>query len=98
MALGRAGVALAEEGEAKPRFALSCRVTITPPKAGKQQVTVRWVLAVPGGRELGQVSQQNDVPAGSLDGAWGDIAFLVATAAAPGIADLVQHASVASGG
>ena len=43
------------------------------------------------GRELGQVSQQNAVPAGSLDGQWDDLADQVAGAAAPGIAELIER-------
>jgi len=88
-ALGRAGIDL---GDGPARFALSCRVDVDPPKDGKQVVSVRWVLALPAGRELGRVNQQNAVAAGSLDGAWGDIAYDVAAAAAPGIAQLIEKA------
>jgi hypothetical protein len=88
-ALGSAGV---EVGEGKTRFALSCLVAVAPPKDGQQLVSVRWVVALAEGRELGQVNQQNAVPAGSLDGAWGDLAYDVAGAAAPGIARLIDQA------
>jgi hypothetical protein len=88
VALGRAGVAVG--GDA--RFALSCQVAVAPAKGGQQLVTVHWVLARPEGGQVGEVSQQNAVPAGSLDGAWGDIAYAVAGAAAPGIAQLVARA------
>jgi hypothetical protein len=88
-ALGGAGI---EVGQGKARFVLSCLVAVAPPEAGKQMVAVHWVLALPEGRELGQVNQQNAVPAGSLDGAWGDLAYDVAGAAAPGIVQLVERA------
>jgi hypothetical protein len=88
-ALGSAGIEL---GDGPARFALSCRVEVAPPKDGKQVVSVRWILALPQGRELGRVNQQNAVAAGSLDGAWGDTAYDVATAAAPGIAQLIEKA------
>ncbi len=42
------------------------------------------------GKEIGQVSQENAVPAGSLDGKWGDTAYDVATAAVGGIVELFQ--------
>jgi len=58
---------------------------------------VRWVVALAEGRELGQVNQQNAVPAGSLDGAWGELAYDVAGAAAPGIARLIEQARTAPG-
>ena len=70
-ALGSAGI---EVGEGKTRFDLSCLVAVAPPKDGQQVVSVRWVVALAEGRELGQVNQQNAVPAGSLDGAWGELA------------------------
>ena len=96
-ALGRAGVEVGE-GDAKARFALLCNIAVAPPKDGKQLVTVRWALALPEGRELGQVNQQNAVPAGSLDGSWGDLAYAIAGAAAPGIAELIERAKTATPG
>jgi hypothetical protein len=97
-ALRRANIDVAPGREAKSIFTLAGRVEMSPPEGGKQQVRVRWILAAADGRELGQVSQENAVPAGSLDGAWGDIAYAVATAAAPGIADLLAHAKLAEAG
>lgn len=88
-ALGHAGV---EVGGSDARFALSCVVAVSPPQDGQQLVTVHWVLALPKGPQVGQVNQQNKVPAGSLDGAWGDVAYAVAGAAAPDIAELIERA------
>lgn len=96
-ALGRAGVEVGD-GDAKARFALSCAIAVAPAKGGKQLVTVRWALALPEGRELGEVKQQNAVPAGSLDGPWGDIAYAIAGAAAPGITQLIERAKAAAPG
>jgi hypothetical protein len=96
-ALERAGVEVGE-ADAKARFALSCSVAVAPPRDGKQLVTVRWALALAEGRELGQVNQQNDVPAGSLDGQWGDLAYAIAGAAAPGIAELIEKAKTTAPG
>jgi hypothetical protein len=95
-ALGRAGVELGAAG-APSRFALNCEVAVGPADSGKELVTVRWILAA-GGHPLGQVSQQNTVPAGSLDHDWGDVAYAVAGAAAPGIADLIARAQMSSAG
>jgi hypothetical protein len=47
----------------------------------------------PDGSEIGDVRQQNAVPAGSLDRAWGDTALLVAEAAYDGIIALYEKAS-----
>jgi hypothetical protein len=97
-ALQRANVEVAARPNAKARFVLTGRVEVSPPDAGKQKVKVSWLLAQPDGHQIGMVNQENAVPAGSLDGAWGDVAFAVAAAAAPGIATLIEHAKIASTG
>jgi hypothetical protein len=97
VALGRAGVTLGGEG-ARARFALDCKVDVAPAAGGKELVTIHWVLALAGGKELGRVNQQNTVPAGSLDQAWGEVAYDAAGAAAPGIAELLERAQASSAG
>jgi uncharacterized lipoprotein YmbA len=94
-ALRRVHVALADQPSDRERFILTGTVKLSPPEAGKQQVQVSWALLGPDGRQIGQVSQENAVPAGSLDATWGDIAYAVANAAAPGIAALVERAKAA---
>jgi hypothetical protein len=91
-ALNRAHVALAEKVGDTESFVLTGKVELSPPDAGKQQVKVSWILSRRDGGEVGRIDQQNAVPAGSLDGNWGDIAFAVANAAAPGVAALIQKA------
>ncbi len=97
-ALRRARVALAAPGGEAPRFILAGTVTMSPTDAGKQQVQISWALRRGDGREIGQVSQANAVPAGSLDGAWGDVAYAVATAAAPGVIAVIERAKAAETG
>jgi hypothetical protein len=92
-ALRRARVALAAPSGDAPSFVLTGTVTMSPADASKQQhVRIGWALLRRDGSEIGQVSQENAVPAGSLDGAWGDIAYAVATAAAPGVVALIERA------
>jgi len=59
---------------------------------GTQHVKVTWTVARPDGEQLGQVSQENDVPSRILSLAWGEIASAVAENAAGGIAALVRRA------
>lgn len=92
-ALRRVHVALAAQ-PGQESFVLTGAVTLSSARAGQQQVKVHWALLHADGREVGQVDQQNAVPAGSLDGAWGDVAYYVANAAAPGIAALIERAKV----
>jgi hypothetical protein len=72
-------------------FVVSGNVSLTAAGEGKQKVTVSWILFDPKGLQVGQVSQSNAVPAGSLDGRWGEIAYAVANAAAGGIVALLER-------
>jgi hypothetical protein len=69
---------------------LLASVEMGRPADGRQTVAIRWVLLLPDGREIGNVRQQNAVPAGSLDRNWGETALLVAEAAYDGIVALYQ--------
>lgn len=60
--------------------------------AGKQRVAIHWDLNQPDGTRIGSVDQANDVPAGSLDRAWGVVAVYITQAAAPGIKALFDQA------
>ncbi|HWB50609.1 MAG TPA: hypothetical protein VG651_15980 [Stellaceae bacterium] len=84
---------LVDPAKGKPDLAVDCEVRLDPVKDGKQHVKIVWHVARAGGDEIGQVAQENDVPRGQLDGAWGDIAYSVATAAQSGIMQLVDRAS-----
>ncbi|HVH80561.1 MAG TPA: hypothetical protein VM782_14290, partial [Stellaceae bacterium] len=76
----------------KPDIAVDCDVKLDPAKDGQQHVKIVWHVArATGGGEVGQVAQENDIPRGRLDGAWGDIAFSVAMAAQSGIMQLVDR-------
>jgi hypothetical protein len=68
------------------------------PQNGQQHITITWALMDRGGKQLGVVKQQNAVPQGSLDGRWGDVANLVATAAAPGILAIIEKAEQVQSG
>ncbi len=71
---------------------LVAAVEVGRPRNGFQHVAIRWVLLLPDGTELGDVEQANDVPAGSLDRAWGKTALLIAEAAYDGIVALYEKA------
>jgi hypothetical protein len=95
--LGRAGFDLARERGAKTDFRLAGRVAIDPPRGGKQLIRIVWILSGPAGREIGRISQANQVPAGSLDHAWGGTAYEVALAAVGGIIALIQRPQAPAG-
>lgn len=97
-ALTRANLTLATGPSDKKDFIVAGTVEVLPANGAKQQVKVTWVLMRPDGSEIGRVKQENAVPAGSLDGAWGDVAYAVAGAAAPGIRRLIEEVGLAAAG
>jgi hypothetical protein len=77
---------------APARDALTIRgkVQAAAAAAGSQNVKLKWIITTPEGKTLGDISQANDVPAGSLDGGWGENARFATEAAAEGIFKLIQ--------
>lgn len=70
-------------------------IDLDPALAGLQQVAISWsVVSAQDHEELGQVTQRNSVPAGSLDGAWGPVAREIARDAARGVIDLLARRAV----
>ena len=72
-------------------------VRTKPPQAGKQEIEIVWKVARADGSEVGTLTQNNTVPAGSLDGRWGALADAVADAVAGGIAELLNRAESGRG-
>ena len=66
-------------------------VKVVPSEAGSERVEITWSVLAGDGRLLGNVTQNNQVKAGSLKRFWGVTAALVARAAAPGIKDLIER-------
>ena len=66
-------------------------VDLGPPRDGTQSIAVDWRVIEPSGDEIGTISQANSIPAGALDGPWGDIAFAIASGAAEGILTLLDR-------
>lgn len=69
------------------------KVAMGQGKDGKQPIQIDWSVIDPAGKKLGTVSQKNEVPQGSLDGAWGKTADAAAAAAAQGILKLLPQQS-----
>jgi hypothetical protein len=77
---------------ASKNLAVVGSVALDRPQNGQQHIAITWALMDAGGKQLGVVKQENAVPQGSLDGRWGDVANLVAAAAAPGILAIIEKA------
>lgn len=89
-ALAREGV-MVQEG-ADGEFALSGQVNVAALPRRQQRVEITWTVLRADGTELGKVSQLNEVPAGTLDGLWADVAVVVAEQAATGVAEVIRRA------
>ena len=57
-----------------------------------QRVELTWVVTTPDGKETGRVSQVHDIPTGSLDSYWGDVAAAAGSQAALGIKEVIDNA------
>lgn len=86
------GVRLADSASTTA-YRVEGAVTLGAAREGKQAIQIEWVVKDPQGKRLGTVAQKNDIPEGSLDGAWGRTADQAAGAAVQGIAKLLPSAS-----
>lgn len=66
------------------------KATLGPVTGDTQKVKLVWTVASPDGKTLGQIVQENAMPAGSLDKSWGENAQFATEAAAEGIFKLIQ--------
>ena len=89
-ALIGAKVAVSEEHSAAQYF-LEGQVVLRPVDSASQTVEIRWTITYPDGSVIGHVFQRNAVPAGTFDSTWGETAILIATAAVPGIKNVLSH-------
>ena len=85
------GLQVQEEAEGAG-FAVQGVVSMTPAGRGLQRVEIVWTVSRRDGYDLGRVLQLNEVPTGSLDGLWADVAFVVADEASGGVRDVIANA------
>jgi hypothetical protein len=90
--LSKNGLTLASVPDAQS-YKVEGKVAMGASKDGKQPIQIDWNVIDPSGKKLGTVSQKNEIPQGSLDGAWGKTADAAAAAAAQGIIKLLPPKS-----
>jgi hypothetical protein len=73
-------------------FAVQGVVSVARAAAGLERVEIVWTVSRRDGFDLGRVLQLNEIPAGSLNGLWADVAFVVAEEAAGGVRDVLANA------
>ncbi len=92
--LAGAGVAVADVPN-EATVQILGRVSVEPGSAaaGDAAVAIAWTLLRPDGSRIGTVTQSNRVRWARLAGSWTSLAETVASAAAPGIAELLHRAA-----
>ncbi len=91
-ALGRQGVKLSSAG-GPGAYKIQGQVELGAVSNGQQPITIRWVVVDPSGKQMEKtVVQNNRINAGSLDGAWGEVAEQAAGAAASEVSKLLSKA------
>ncbi len=71
-------------------FTVGCAVHVATSTAGNQRVELQWQMQDAAGHDLGRIVQINEVPEGTLDHAWGDVAIVVAQQAALGVREVLE--------
>ena len=95
IALRTAGIILTDDRE-KADFVLLGTVDVGAAEGGRQRVRIVWAMDTADGRKVGTATQENMVPAHSLDGGWGRVAVLAAAAALEGIEQMLEPARASS--
>ncbi|HVJ53048.1 MAG TPA: hypothetical protein VM689_11320 [Aliidongia sp.] len=88
--LKRGGVTVTADEHAADTVTIAGKVAVTPVDPSQQHVAITWRVLKPDGSEAGQVKQENDIPRGTLDGNWGDVAMAVASSALQEIVHVVN--------
>ncbi len=72
-------------------YSVQGQVKAVPIPDRKQRIEVQWIIKNAAGQDLGRVVQLNEIPAGTLDHYWGDVAVVVATEASGGVNDVIKR-------
>jgi len=75
-------------------FAVTAEVAVARASPRADRVEIQWIVSRRDGQELGRVVQINEVPAGALSRAWGDIAYVAAQEAAAGVQQVIENGAV----
>ena len=84
---------LVQDSASDADFIIKGEVLMVRLPNAQQRVEIVWTVRTGGGDERGKVMQLNEIPAGTLDRYWGDVAIIVATEAAGGVNDVIARQS-----
>jgi hypothetical protein len=72
-------------------FVVQGDVKVVPIPKQQERIEIQWSVRTMSGDERGRVVQLNEIPAGTLDKYWGDVAVVVATEASNGVNNVIQR-------
>jgi hypothetical protein len=67
------------------------QVRVTRINPTTQHIEIYWIIDTSDGKEAGRVAQLHDIPKGSLDTYWGDVAVVAAAEAAQGVKEVISN-------
>ena len=73
-------------------FMVTGVVSLAPIDDRSQQLTVKWTLKSPSGKDVGTIEQSNAVPTEATRGSWAGFGDIVASAAVDGVLELLEKA------
>ena len=74
-----------------PDFIVVGSVKVSPLPGNQESVEITWIIKDDAGAEAGKIAQLNQIPRGTLNGLWVDVAVVVAQEAAGGVRDVVAN-------
>jgi hypothetical protein len=80
--IGNLGVILVKQQD-QADYLMHGLVHVTQVNATTQHIEIYWIIDTTDGKEAGRVAQLHDIPKGSLDTYWGDVAVVGASQGAP---------------
>ena len=73
-------------------FTVTGAVSLAPIDERTVQLTIKWTLKDPSGKDIGNIEQANPVPAAATRGSWAGFGDIVASAAVEGVLELLDKA------
>jgi hypothetical protein len=88
--IGNMGVILVDQKN-DADYLMRCEVRVSRISPAVQHIEIYWIIDTSDGKEAGRVAQLHDIPAGSLDNYWGDVAVVAASQAALGVKEVIDN-------
>lgn len=86
---GQGIVLVTNKADADYLMRAQVKKTVVNPQTDR--IEIDWIIATADGKEVGRVSQLHDLPHGSLDSYWGDVAAVAAQQAALGVKEVISN-------